>query len=59
MTQISKQPLLSVIIPVHNAISYLQTCLDSICMQAISNIEIIVIDDARYLLINTKIRKGS
>lgn len=46
MTQISKQPLLSVIIPVHNAISYLQTCLDSICMQAISNIEIIVIDDA-------------
>ncbi len=40
------QPLLSVIIPVHNTISYFQTCLDSVCMQNISNIEIIVIDDA-------------
>lgn len=41
-----EQVLLSVIIPVYNTISYLRTCLDSICMQTIPNIEIIVIDDA-------------
>lgn len=46
MIQTKEQPLLSVIIPVRNTISYIQTCLDSICMQAIPNMEIVVIDDA-------------
>lgn len=46
MLSTNEQPLLSVIIPVHNTISYLHICLDSICMQKIPNIEVIVIDDA-------------
>lgn len=46
MIQTNKTPLLSVIIPVRNTISYLRTCLDSICMQNVPSIEIIVVDDA-------------
>lgn len=46
MSKTNIQPLLSVIIPVHNTVSYLCTCLDSICMQKISNMEIIIVDDA-------------
>lgn len=37
---------LSVIIPVYNTIQYLKKCLDSIVCQTLSDIEIIVVDDA-------------
>lgn len=40
-----KNPLISVIIPVYNAESYLKQCLDSIISQTYSNLEIICIDD--------------
>ena len=38
-------PKISVIIPVYNAEKYLPQCLDSICNQTLSDIEIICIDD--------------
>ena len=37
--------LLSIVIPVHNASSYLRRCLDSIVCQTYGQIEVIVIDD--------------
>ncbi len=39
-------PIISVIIPVHNSEKYLEECLNSVCSQTISNIEIICVDDA-------------
>lgn len=38
-------PKVSVIIPVYNAEKYLRQCLDSICKQTLSEIEIICVDD--------------
>lgn len=38
-------PLITVIIPVFNVEKYLARCLDSVCAQTYSNIEIIVVDD--------------
>lgn len=38
-------PLISVIVPVHNAESYLERCFNSILSQTISNIELILVDD--------------
>lgn len=43
---ISRLPKVSVIIPVFNAENYLNRCLDSICNQTITEIEIICINDA-------------
>ena len=39
-------PAVSVIVPVYNVEAYLPRCLDSLCRQRLSEIEIIVIDDA-------------
>lgn len=36
---------ISIIVPVYNVISYLKKCVDSICAQTYSNLEIILIDD--------------
>lgn len=41
----SKQPLVSVIIPVYNCEEYIQKCLDSIYSQSYDSFEIIVVDD--------------
>jgi len=38
-------PLVSIIIPVHNAALYLESCLQSVCQQIYSNIEIIIVND--------------
>lgn len=41
----NENPLLSVIVPVYNVAPYLHKCLNSICTQALEDIEIICIDD--------------
>lgn len=38
-------PLISVIVPVYNTASYLRRCLDSLCSQTYSDIEILCVDD--------------
>lgn len=38
-------PLVSVIIPVYNAMPFLRDCLDSVCSQTLEDIEIICVDD--------------
>ena len=42
---VSPSPLISIIIPVYNTAKYLQRCLDSVCNQTYSNIEVLCIDD--------------
>lgn len=39
-------PLVSVIVPVYQVEPYLRCCLDSLCKQSLSNIEVILVDDA-------------
>lgn len=39
-------PLVSVIIPIYRVESYLKQCLDSLCKQSLTDIEIILVDDA-------------
>lgn len=39
------RPVVSVVVPIHNAEKFLKKCLDSICGQTLENIEIICIDD--------------
>ena len=41
----SKQPLISMIIPVYNVEEYLRQCLDSVAAQTYRNLQIILIDD--------------
>lgn len=41
-----KSPLISVIVPVYKVEKWLKKCLDSICKQTYSNLEIICVDDA-------------
>ena len=40
------QPLISVIVPIYRVEAYLRTCLDSLCNQSLTNIEVILVDDA-------------
>lgn len=39
-------PRVAVVVPVHNVETYLPACLDSICRQSLSDIEIVCVDDA-------------
>lgn len=39
-------PLVSVIVPVYHVEPYLKCCLDSLCNQSLSDIEVILVDDA-------------
>lgn len=39
------QPKVSVIIPIYNTAPYLRACLDSICRQTLTDIEILLVDD--------------
>lgn len=39
------QPLVTIIVPVYNAASFLTRCVNSICAQTYSNLEIILVDD--------------
>ena len=41
----SKSPKISIIIPVYNACPWLEKCLQSVCEQSLSEIEIIAVDD--------------
>ena len=38
-------PLISIIVPVYNAELYLERCIESICNQSYTNIEVILVDD--------------
>lgn len=38
-------PLISIIVPVYNVIDYVEKCLDSICRQSYTKLEIVVVDD--------------
>ncbi len=41
----STKPLISVIVPIYKVESYLRTCIESICTQTYTNLEIILVDD--------------
>lgn len=45
MIFISKNDLISIIIPIYNVEKYIHKCLDSICNQTYQNIEIILVED--------------
>ena len=45
MTKVSKEPLISIIIPVYNVEKYLDKCIESVKNQSYKNIEIVLVDD--------------
>ena len=45
MDETKALPLISIIVPVYNVKDYVEKCLDSICGQSYTNLEIIVVDD--------------
>ena len=45
MTKVSKNPLISIIVPVYNVEEYLDKCVESIVNQTYKNIEVILVDD--------------
>ena len=44
-SNVTKQPLISVIVPVYNIIPYLPRCVESLRTQTYENLEILLIDD--------------
>ena len=44
-SSVTKQPLISVIVPVYNIIPYLPRCVESLRTQTYENLEILLIDD--------------
>ena len=63
MKEVSKQKLVSIIVPAYNVENYIAECIESITGQTYSNIEIIVIDDgssdATSSIVSSKARKDS
>ena len=45
-SSVTKQPLISVIVPVYNIIPYLPRCVESLRTQTYENLEILLIDDS-------------
>lgn len=45
MENLERSPLISVIIPVYNIMEYLPRCVQSVCSQSYSNLEILLVDD--------------
>ena len=45
MDETKALPLISIIVPVYNVKDYVEKCLDSICGQSYTNLEIVVVDD--------------
>ena len=45
MTRVSKEPLISIVVPIYNVDKYLDKCVESIVDQTYRNLEIILVDD--------------
>lgn len=45
MHEMQEQPLISIIVPVYNAATYLRRCIESILKQTYRNFELLLIDD--------------
>ena len=43
--EVSKNDLISVVVPIYNAEKYIRRCVDSILAQSYRNLEVILVDD--------------